>query len=236
MTPLVVKQYGERLTGALCALALLTGCAQHAASPSPSPKPENPVLETIVSAATLPAVERAVSRSALSRADESAFAAMVSQHRGKPSALNGKTVGEMITEEHAYVMAVRMTAAARAADAKHRREMSALILITAAPGKSDDRSLALNLSVRNKSSKAIRSLDIGIEVHDNAGARLGLAEFDVDRLVPAHAGIIFSYRLPYQKFGGDGRSVRAMRGKQLTIPLDVKTITYADGSSAGGGD
>ena len=50
------------------------------------------------------------------------------------------------------------------------------------------------------------------------------------------SGLSFSYRLPYRKFGGDGRAVRAMQGKPLTIPLDVKSITYADGSTAGSGD
>ena len=236
MTLFTAKQNGERLTGALSMLALLTACAQHAASPSPSPKAANPVLKTIVSAGNLPNVERAVSRSTLSTSEKSAFTAMVSQHRGKPATLNGKTVGEMIIEEHAYVMAVRMTAAARAADLEHRRQMDALILVRAAPGKSNDQSLGLNVTVRNKKSKAIRSFDAGVEVHDSAGVRIGLAEFEVDRAVPGHAAVSFSYRLPYQKFGGDGRAVRAMRGKQLTIPMDVKTITYADGSTSGSGD
>lgn len=236
MTLLEVKQYRERLTGALCAIALLAGCAPHAAAPSPSPKPANPILNTVVSVATLPKIERSVSQSTLSPADKSAFAAMVSQHRGKPAALNGKTVSEMITEERAYVMAVRMTAAARAADAKHRREMDALILLSATPGQSDEWTLALKLNARNKSSKAIRSLDIGIEVHDAAGKRLGLAEFELHRTLPAHTAIAFGYRLPYQKFGGDGRTVRATRGKHVTIPLDVKSITFADGTTAGEGD
>ncbi|HET9392796.1 MAG TPA: hypothetical protein VFO29_04625 [Candidatus Rubrimentiphilum sp.] len=236
MTLPALKQYGERLTGALCAIAILAGCAQHAGAPSPSPKPANPLLSTIVSATTLPTVERAVAHSDLTAADKSAFTAMVSQHRGKPAALNGKTVGEMINEERAYVMAVRMTAAARAADAKHRREMDALIMLSATPGQSDEGTLALNLNARNKSAKAIRSIDVGIEVHDAAGKRLGLAEFVLHRTMQPHAAIAFGYRLPYQKFGGDGRDVRAMRGKQLTIPLDVKSITYADGSTAGEGD
>jgi len=230
------KLYGERLTGALCAISLLTACAQHAASPSPSPKPADRVLGTVVSVANLATVQRAVSHSALPAPDKTAFAAMVSQHRGRPAALNGKTVGEMIAEEHAYVMAVRMADAARAADRTHRREMDALLFVRASPGKSDARGLALNLTVRNKSSKTIRSFDAGIEVHDSLGKRVGLAEFEVTRIIPGRAAANVSYRLPYQKFGGDGRAVQAMRGKKLTLPLDVKVITYADGSTAGDGD
>jgi len=160
---------------------------------------------------------------------------MVAQHRAQPAALNGKSVGEMISEERAYLMAVNMTASARAADREHRQQMAALITVAAQRGTSTAGFFNLTLSVRNRAAKAIRSLDIGIEVHDASGKRLGLAEFETNRVIAPHAEVRFNYALPYSRFGGDANDVRKHQGP-LTLPLDVKSITYTNGSSAGRGD
>jgi hypothetical protein len=161
---------------------------------------------------------------------------MLHQHAGNPAALQGKTVGEMIVEEHAYAMALRMTAQAYAADRAHRAQMNALITASAGVAQSGNAALTIALDVRNKTGRTITSLDCGIEVHDAAGTRLGVAEFEVSHAIGPRAPARIPVVMPYAKFGGDARAVRGARGKHLTIALDVKEIGYSAGGSAGAGD
>jgi ribosomal protein L21E len=160
---------------------------------------------------------------------------MIRQHAAKPSALNGKTVGEMIVEEHAYAMALRMTIAARNADRAHRLQMDALLSASAEVAGSTSSTFSIALTLRNRTARTINRVDCGIEVRD-AGIRLGIAEFDVNKAVAPHARAHVTVALPYAKFGGDAGTMRNARGKHLRVLLDVKEIGYAGGATAGTGD
>jgi ribosomal protein L21E len=160
---------------------------------------------------------------------------MIRQHAAKPSALNGKTVGEMIVEEHAYAMALRMTIAARNADRAHRLQMDALLSASAAVAGSTSSTFGITLALRNKTARTIKTLDCGVEVRE-AGIRLGTAEFDVNQAVAPRAQAHIAVVLPYAKFGGDAGTIRNARGKHLHVLLDVKEIGYAGGGTAGAGD
>ena len=160
---------------------------------------------------------------------------MVAQHAAKPAALNGKTVGEMIVEEHAYAMALRMSAAARNADRAHRLQMDALLAASAAVAGSTNTTFSIALSLRNKTARPVKTLDCGIEVRDG-GVRLGTAEFEVHQAVAPHARAHVTVVLPYAKFGGDASAVRNVRAERLHIVIDIKALGYSGGGTAGTGD
>jgi len=217
-------------------MLLVNACSAQHSAPAHSPSPANSFLSATVTTANLNTVKRQVAASSLSASQKTAFLDMVRQHSGKPAALNGKTVGEMIAEEHAYVMALRMSAAARAADRAHRLQMNALLSASASIAGMRDASVTIALALHNKTQRTIEFLDCGIEVRDARGTRLGLAEFEIHHKIAPHASVRIAVGLPYAKFGGDAVTVRNAPRKGTYIVLDVIELRYVGGSVAGAGD
>lgn len=133
----------------------------------------------------------------------------------------------------AYAVGQRLAAQDREQRVEHREEMARLIDSTITKTRDEDRTISLFVRLQNKSAKPIESLDAGLEVHDAAGTRIGLAEISVARPIGPHASAAFWYPMRYVRFGEDTGTMRLAAGKPKTVQMDVTEIKYADGSDAG---
>lgn len=111
--------------------------------------------------------------------------------------------------------------------------MAKLIDATVSQTRDVDRTISLFIRLQNRSSKAIKSLDAGLEIHDASGARVGMSEIHLSRAIRAHASSAFWYPMRYLRFGEDAGTMRMAAGKPKTVEMDVTEIKYADGSDAG---
>lgn len=147
-------------------------------------------------------------------------------HRAQPSLDPAKA-------RQAYLVGERLAAQDRAARAEHRAQMGRLIDADVSQTRDADRTISLFVRLQNKSGKAIRALDAGIEVHDPKGARIGLTELHLEKSIPAHANVAFWYPLRYVRFSEDAGTMRLAAGKPKIVYMEVTEIRYADGSDAG---
>ena len=166
-------------------------------------------------------------------ADKTAFKKMVAQHQKTPRDLQGKTVREMILEEHAYGVGLRLASQERANEAAHDRAIGELMTLDVRSHREAEHQITLTMSIANKTAKTIASLDCGIEVHDNKGVRIGMAEFDFDQTVKPHQSVTFDHAIRYLTFGPDAGSMRLAYLQPKTVSVDVKKIHYKDGSERG---
>jgi len=134
----------------------------------------------------------------------------------------------------AYAVGLRLAAQDRAADKAHRAEMGRLITAAVVQTREQDRTLSLLLRLHNKSAKAVRSIGAGLDVHNAAGKRLGLAEIDdaAVRIAP-HGTVSVWEPVRYVRFGEDAGTMRLAAGKPKHIELQIIEVNYADGSDAG---
>lgn len=134
----------------------------------------------------------------------------------------------------AYAVGLQLAAQDRAAAKEHRAEMARLIDAVLVRTREQDRTLWLLLRLRNKSAKAVRSIGAGLEVHDPAGKRLGLAEIDDAAVhIGPHATVSVWEPVRYVRFGEDAGTMRLAAGKPKRIDLQIIELKYADGSDAG---
>jgi hypothetical protein len=133
----------------------------------------------------------------------------------------------------AYAVGQRLAAQDRAQEAEHRKEMAALIAVSVPQTRDADRTISLLVLLQNKSTKAVKSLDAGLEVHNRSGVRIGLAEITIARPIAPHATVSFWYPMRYVRFGEDTGTMRLAAGKPKTVQMEVTEIKYADGSDAG---
>ncbi|MFN2528108.1 MAG: hypothetical protein ABR584_05265 [Candidatus Baltobacteraceae bacterium] len=226
MTHLALPMQKERLVrGALLSLLIAGGCAHS------SPPPDvysMPITSTRISEITTTVVE-----STMPPGDKAAFTAMVAQHKKTPQDLNGKTVREMILEEQAYGVGQRLATQEQRNEAAHDREIGNLMLLEVRSHREEEHQIILSLRVQNKTAKTIASLDCGIEAHDRKGARVGMAEFDFDRHIPAHQTVTFDHAIKYVTFGPDAGTMRMAYLLPKTVAVDVKKVHFTDGSEAG---
>ena len=218
---------GERLR-ALLLLALLGGCTH----PS-SGQASIAVDTTVLSSANLADSRKSVETSTLSEKDKSAFLAQFDAHKAKPKTLYGKTVRDVINDQKTYDVGLAMAAQARRDDTKHRTEMAALLSVDVLAHRDEEHQIILTLRVHNKSRKVIRRLENGLAVTDPAGARVGLAEFVVERTIAPQAMVTFQTPLRYLKFGEDAGTMRLAQNKPKQIALEVKEVKFAGGTDAG---
>lgn len=116
----------------------------------------------------------------------------------------------------------------------HRREIDRLIDASVLQVQDGDRETSLLLHIRNKSGKAIRAFDAGLEMRLLAShRRIGLTELHLTRAVPAGAEATFWVPLRYVRFGEDTASMRLAQGKSKRADVEVTEIKYVDGSDAG---
>jgi len=178
-------------------------------------------------------VTSAVVESTMPPNDKAQFTAMVAQHTKTPQDLNGKTVREMILQEQAYAVGQRLAKQEQQNEAAHDREIGNLMMLDVRSHREQEHQIILSLKVQNKTAKPIASLDCGIEVHDRKGARVGMAEFDFDRDIPAHRTVTFEHAIKYVTFGPDAGTMRMDYLLPKTVAVDVKKVHFADGSEAG---
>jgi hypothetical protein len=205
---------------------LLAGCA-HKAPPPPD------IYTLQITSTDIAGVTTAVVESSMPAADKTAYKKMVAQHQKTPRDLQGKTVREMILEEHAYDVGLRLGKQERANEAAHLRAIGELMTLDVRSHREAERQITLTLRVANKTAKTIASLDCGIEVHDRKGDRIGMAEFDFDRAVRPHETVTFDHAIRYVTFGPDAGSMRLAYQQPKTVSVDVKKIHYKDGSERG---
>lgn len=103
--------------------------------------------------------------------------------------------------------------------------------------KDDPNGVAFLVAVRNKSRKAVRTLDEGLEIRDAAGHRVGLLEIDDAPVhVPAGGATHVWQHERYTRFGDETGDVRLARGKRKFTAIRILDIGYADGTAVDGGD
>ncbi|MDQ2680734.1 MAG: hypothetical protein M3Y21_06915 [Candidatus Eremiobacteraeota bacterium] len=191
----------------------------------------------VVEPDAIDAAKHRVAVSSLNPKDKDDFAAFAETYAQRPDMLVGKTVRTIINQQKSYEVGVRMAEQAREQDEKHERLMATLITPTVPSYSESGRSIHMLFTLRNKSSKVIKSFIAAIEIHDKAtGKRIGLAELRITRTVPARSSLTFAYPMRYVRFGEDAGTMRLAQGKRKAIALDFETITYADGQSVGGDD
>jgi hypothetical protein len=212
----------------LTALAVsLAGCNMGA---------RQPVDQVTVTAATLSQVKSAVAESTLPADDKAAFAAFAATYEKQPEMLAGKSVRTIINQQRSYEVGVALAAEDRAKTAELRAKMARYIETSVTAYSEDAHMLTLNMRVRNKSSKAIKSFEADLIIHDDAGRRVGIAELHVTHSIPP--GVIARWPMPmtYYRFGEDAPSMRQAAGRHKTIAVYCKEIIFADGSDAGDDD
>ncbi|HET7813047.1 MAG TPA: hypothetical protein VFL13_01605 [Candidatus Baltobacteraceae bacterium] len=129
----------------------------------------------------------------------------------------------------------RLEAQDRRQDAEKREEMARIVGVRVLRAKDGERTFSFLVEVRNKTSKAIKALSEGLEVHDAAGKRIGLLEIDDAPLaVPAHATVQRWQDERYVRFGDETAGMVEAAGKPKTAAITVIDVTYADGTQAGG--
>jgi len=158
-----------------------------------------------------------------------AFAAALSACSHQPS----KAILDPAKAKIAYTVGERLAAEDRAQQAEHREEMSRLIDARAIKTHDEDRTVSFFMQIRNKSTKAIASLDSGIFVYDAAGRRIGMSEFHLAKPIAPHAVIAFWYPMRYVRFSEDAGTMRLAAGKPKRTQLEVTEIKFADGTDAG---
>jgi len=225
MHPALLTQKERLARGALLSLLLAGGCAHSAA---PQDVYSMPITATKISEITTTVVE-----STMPPGDKTAFTEMVSQHRKTPQDLNGKTVREMILEEQAYHVGQRLAKQEQASESAHDRAIGKLMALDVRSHHEQEHQITLTLRIENRTGKTIKSLDCGIEVHDRKGTRVGMAEFDFDRDIPAHQTVTFDHAIKYVTFGPDAGTMRMAYPLPKTVAIDVKKVHFTDGSEAG---
>ncbi|HET9096987.1 MAG TPA: hypothetical protein VFN37_10020 [Candidatus Baltobacteraceae bacterium] len=133
----------------------------------------------------------------------------------------------------AYAVGQRLAAQDRADTARHRAEMSRLIAASVSQTRDAGRTISLYVHLHNRSAKAIRSVEAGLEVHDSTGKRIGLTEIGIRKPIAGHGTLAFWYPLRYVRFSEDAGTMRLAAGKPKTIQMNVTEIKYADGTDAG---
>jgi len=225
----------------LSAIALTaSGCnarqGAQAASPQPSPSAAVDVAtsDTVVYAATIEAVADAVASGDLPAADRSAFAHFVANNRNRPEAYDGKTVRQIVNFEIAYENGVASIANSDRREEANARALERVIDARVVSGRDLDRAIVFGISIRNKSSKSIKHVDLELTVRDAAAHKtVGRLVLNIDRLVPPHATATFPFPVRYAVFGGDAGSMIAAARRAKTYDVRPSAILFADGSRAG---
>lgn len=144
-----------------------------------------------------------------------------------------KPILDPVKAQEAYAVGQRLAAQDRADTAMDRAKMARLIDANVTQTHDADRTISLYVHLHNRSAKAIRSMEAGVEVRDSAGKRVGLTEFGIDKPIAAHRTLTFWYPLRYVRFSEDAGTMRLAAGKPKTVQMNVTEIKYADGTDAG---
>jgi len=216
---------------------VVSGCAHKTTvsitSSAPAAIPPDPVYAVAVSPGSLAQVTKRVAASHISPADKAAFEAMVLQHRAKPQALDGKSVGEMINEERAYTVALQMVSQARQRESARRDAMARIVDVRVTNHRDEPLRTTLTFAVQNKTAKAIEGIELGMLVYDARGVRVGMGYPDLEHGVGPHGAQTFEIPVSYLKFGEDAGAMRLAAGKPKTISLQIKVVKYKDGTESG---
>ncbi len=131
-------------------------------------------------------------------------------------------------------VAQKMAAQDRTDTLAKRQAMARLIDARVVRTADDDRSFSFQLQLKNKSSKPIKTIGAGLEVHDAAGKRIGLMEIDDAPIRIAANGTLTTWlHEPYVRFGENAGTMRLAQGKAKRIAVNIIEIKYTDGSDAG---
>ncbi len=121
-----------------------------------------------------------------------------------------------------HAVALALMAQDRANDAKHRAEMDRLIDADVVRSRDEDRAVSLLLRLHNKTAKTVKTIGAGLEVDDNRGKRLGLAEVDGAAIhIQPHGTVSLWLPVRHVRFGEDAGTVRMAACKRKRIRLSV---------------
>lgn len=160
-------------------------------------------------------------------------AAALAAALGACSHETAKPILDPVKAQEAYAVGERLAAQDRANTTNHRAEMARLIQASVSRTREAGRTISLYVRLYNRSAKAIRSMEAGLEVHDAAGKRIGLTEIGIEKPIAAHGTLAFWYPLRYVRFSEDAGTMRLPAGKPKTVQMNVTEIKYADGTDAG---
>lgn len=233
-----------RATVTVLALALAaSGCgARHASQASPAPSPSSGVKaestlsmgDAIVTTDRLDELASEVARSALSAANRGAFARFVKNNRKRPEAYDGKTVRQIVNFEVAYENGLAAVEATERREEANARHLETMIDARVASGRDLGRAIAFGVSLRNKTDKRVKHVDVELEITDAlVHKQLGLIELNIDRDLGPHASATFAFPVRYGVFGIDAAKMMAASHRAKTFAVRPTQVIYADGSAVG---
>ena len=190
--------------------------------------------DTVVSAAHLDDAAKAVAASALPASDRGAFARFVAANRKRPEAYDGKTVRQIVNFEISYENGLAAVAAGEARAEANGERLRALLDARVTGSRDADRWISFDVTLRDKSAKAIRHVDLELEIDDaTTKRRVGEIELNVDHAVHPHATVAFAVPVRYSSFGSATGTMLAAAHHRKTFDVRPDHIVYADGSDVG---
>lgn len=152
------------------------------------------------------------------------------------AACSSQKQSQVITPQNASLakqIGAQLAAKEREETSRHRAEILKLVRAELSNVSETDRVLSLHVGAINYTTKTIKALEVGLEVHDASGAVIGRTELRSGKRIGPKSQQMLTFNIPYTQFGEGTGPVREALGKPKTYVLDVKEIKYTDGSDAG---
>jgi hypothetical protein len=198
--------------------------------------PPRDVASTVVTVTNRPSILVEVADSSLSDEQKRAFGkAFARAAAGGRDDVTGRTVHDLIIDQERRDVAAALVAKDAESLDSHATEIAkyveAEVTDVTPPHATAEH---LRFTVRNVGPKAIRRLEVGIEIATRDEHRLGLAEFDTDEPVAPHASRTIAVDVPFSRFAAEGtwRLIEAT-GTAKRVATRVKEVRFADGTDVG---
>lgn len=128
-------------------------------------------------------------------------------------------------------IAERLAAADRDATIRRRRTNARrLTLVVRDTTKATDDRERFVFTLRNRTTRPIAHVDIGLTLYGTDGHRLGLTEVTLERRLPAHGSATIALDVAYLAFAEGAPRLRGVAGRPKRIDADIKDIAFADRS------
>ena len=126
-------------------------------------------------------------------------------------------------------IAERLAAADRDAAIRRRRTNAGRLTLAVrdTTKATDDRERFL-FTIRNRTTRPIAHVDIGITLYGTDGHRLGLTEVTLERQLPAHGLATIAVDVAYLAFAEGASRVRSVAGRPKHIDADINDVAFAD--------
>lgn len=190
------------------------------------------VDSTVVREARVNEALRLVAASSLPKSDRAAFAAFMRKNRSRPESYDGQTVRRIINYQRAYDSAVKVAAGSVAEERQRRARLAEFITISPRAIVDRDRTITIDLSIRNKTGKTVTYAGAELIVEDATGSRtLGTTELRFPGEIAPHATRVEKRTIRYASFESGNATMMDAIGRRKRVHAEVLEIQYSDGSS-----